>query len=261
VRVRNTSTPPVVLLQPLRLRSLDAILWCPNAFGRSCSRDPDCVTALASRAQDRAHVIGGVMAGRQLSTTAVEMALSPVTPNRYYCRALRSYRPAPARRVPRGRISWRSRAMSASGVIASVRTQVIEFGCGPDAFPVTQQRVEIVPQLRQVRRVGAEVTAAQAPEPERASPTASLHVGRLGADAQRDRYLTDRQALVFAFQQHPRLAPHVLPASVELHGRKGIHGAAHPGRGDRLVALSGRRRAMPHKLSQHVDRCAGIGVP
>ncbi len=32
-------------------------------------------------------------------------------------------------------------------------------------------------------------------------------------------------------------------------------------RGDRVVALSGGDRAMPHQLSQHVDRGAGVGVP
>ena len=180
-------------------------------------------------------------------------------------------------RLPRS--AWRSFSSSAVEVVFDAADQlsqprdfgvrghrlgagpVVEFGCGPDPFAVTQQRVEVVPQLRQVGGVGAEVPAAQAPEPERAGPAAGLNVGRLGADAERDRDLTDRQALVFAFQQHPRLAPHVFPASVELHGRKGIHGSAHPGRGDRVVALSGGCRAMPHQLSQHVDRCAGVRVP
>ena len=67
---------------------------------------------------------------------------------------------------------------------------VVEFGCGPDPFAVTQQRVEVVPQLGQVGRVGAEVPAAQAPKPERAGPAAGLNVRSLGADAERDRDLT-----------------------------------------------------------------------
>jgi hypothetical protein len=82
------------------------------------------------------------------------------------------------------------------------------------------------------------VTAAQASESERAGPAAGLHVGRLGADAERDRDLTDGQALVFAFQQHPRLAPHVVTAGVELHGGKGIHRLAYPYGTYGVVALS-----------------------
>ena len=57
---------------------------------------------------------------------------------------------------------------------------VVEFGGGPDPFAVTQQRVEVVPQLRQVRRIGAEVPAAQASESERAGPTGPRTAGNPG---------------------------------------------------------------------------------
>ena len=76
------------------------------------------------------------------------------------------------------------------------------------------------------------MASAQAAEPKRASTTAGLHVGRFGADAEWDSDLADGEALVFAFQQRPCLAPHVFAAGIELHSGKGIHGLAHPGGGD-----------------------------
>jgi hypothetical protein len=104
------------------------------------------------------------------------------------------------------------------------------------------------------------VAAAKTAEPERACPAAGLNVGRFGADAERDGDLTDGSPLVFAFQQRAGLAPHVFAAAVELHGRKGIDRLAYSCGGDRVVALSGGDRAMPHQLSQHVHRRAGISM-
>jgi hypothetical protein len=76
------------------------------------------------------------------------------------------------------------------------------------------------------------VSAAQAAEPIGASTTAGLYVRWFGAGAERDSDLADGKALVFAFQQHPCLAPHVVAAGVELDSGKGIHGLARPGGGD-----------------------------
>ena len=99
---------------------------------------------------------------------------------------------------------------------------VVEVAGGADAFPGAQQGVEVVAELGQVGGVGAEVAAAQAAEPERAGAAAGLDVGRFGADPERDGDLADRQALVFAVEQGPGLAPDPVAAAVELEGGQGV---------------------------------------
>ena len=90
-------------------------------------------------------------------------------------------------------------------LIASLRHRfgacpVIEVGGGEQAFAGAQQVVEVGVQVGQVGHVGAEVVAAGAAEPERASPTAGFDVGWFGADAERDGDLADGVAGVFGVQ-------------------------------------------------------------
>jgi hypothetical protein len=97
---------------------------------------------------------------------------------------------------------------------------VVEVAGGPDAFPGLQQAVEVVAELGEVGRVGSEVTAAQAAEPERAGSAAGLDVGRLGTHAERDRHLADCHSLVLAVEQGTGLAPDPTSAAVELESRQ-----------------------------------------
>lgn len=54
---------------------------------------------------------------------------------------------------------------------------VVEVQGRPDPFPGLQQAVEIAAKLGQIRRIGPEVTAAKAAEPERAGLTVGFDVG------------------------------------------------------------------------------------
>jgi hypothetical protein len=111
---------------------------------------------------------------------------------------------------------------------------VIEVEGGPDPFPGLQKAVEIAAELGKVGRIGPEVAAAQAAEPERAGSAAGLDVGRLGARPERDRDLADGYPLVLAVEQDPCLSPDPVPAAVELEGGQGVHcGPGAPG-GDPL---------------------------
>jgi hypothetical protein len=60
------------------------------------------------------------------------------------------------------------------------------------------------------------VAAAEAAEPERASPAVGLDVGRLGADPVRYGDLADPQPGTFAVQQRGDLAPEPVAGAVEL---------------------------------------------
>src|SRR5664280_377101 len=68
---------------------------------------------------------------------------------------------------------------------------LVKGGRGQDPFPVPEQSLQVVTQLGQIGRVGAEMTAPQAAEPERARMTAGRDVGRFRARAERDRDRTD----------------------------------------------------------------------
>ena len=128
------------------------------------------------------------------------------------------------------------------------------------AFTGAQQVIEIAGEVGQVGRVGAEVVAAGATEPDRAGAAAGCHVGRLGATPVGDGDLTDGVAGVFGVQQGLRVAPDPVAVPVETHRGHRVHGGAAAVLADPVVPAGDVQVAVIKQLGEHIDADAGIGV-
>ena len=138
---------------------------------------------------------------------------------------------------------------------------LVDLGRGEHAFAVAEQVVEVGVQVGQVGDVGAEVAAAGAAEPVGAGIPAGLHVGRLGAGAERNRDLADRAAGVLGVQQRLGFPPDAVAVPVELQRGDLVDGIAATAVPDGVVAAGGIEAAMVHQRGEHVDRDPGVGVP
>ena len=153
-------------------------------------------------------------------------------------------------------IRRRIRVISSLGWHRVGACPLVEFGGGEQAFAGAQQVVEVGVQVGQVGDVGAEVVAAGAAEPERAGAAAGLHVGRFGADAERDGDLTDSPAGVFGVQQRSGLPPDAVTVPVELHRGDAVDGFAAAVFADPVVAAGGS--SLPVSIS---SRSTSTGTP
>ena len=103
---------------------------------------------------------------------------------------------------------------------------VVELGRGGDPFAVVQQLVQVGAQVWQVGRVGAEVVAAEAAEPEGAGVPGCLDVAGFGADTERNGDLADAHPGVFVVEECLGLLPEPVAVPVELVRHEPVDGGA-----------------------------------